>query len=68
MTLLVHVCYLLKRVSMDVSSGWEWGKEETLVTLTYECATGVIWIASILLSNATECPREMSPFHTDNRN
>lgn len=41
--------------------------EQTFVTLTYECDIGVIWMASILLSNATECPREMSPFHTDNR-
>ena len=31
------------------------------------CGTVIILRASLLLGNASECPREMIPFHTDNR-
>lgn len=35
--------------------------------LWYAFGTSIILTASLLLSNATECLREMSPFHIDNR-
>ena len=34
---------------------------------SHVCGTVIILRASLLLGNASECPREMIPFHTDNR-
>lgn len=42
-------------------------RNDRYLLLWHACRTGIIWTASLLLSNATECLREMSPFHTDNR-
>lgn len=47
-----------------------WCSLERRMTDTYYshvCGTVIILRASLLLGNASECPREMIPFHTDNR-
>lgn len=58
MCMQVWVCVLL------------FGKRERRMTVTYYshvCGTVIILRVSLLLGNASECPREMIPFHTDNR-
>ena len=60
----VHMCM---RVCVCVLL---FGKRERRMTDTYYshvCGTVIILRASLLLGNASECPREMIPFHTDNR-
>lgn len=47
-----------------------WCSLERRMTDTYYshvCGTVIILRASLLLGNASECPGEMIPFHTDNR-
>lgn len=53
---------------VSVLCTWKEGERNDRYLLPWcACGTGIILRASPLLGNASECPREMSPFHTDNR-
>ena len=74
----VHVCMHVK-VCVFVVCVWGgicvcvsvvfWERERGMTDICYPdmYRTSIILIVSPLLSNATECLREISPFHIDNR-
>lgn len=68
---LMWICMCIRVCMCKCVCVWGvFGKRERRTTDTYYsdvCGTVIILTVSPLLGNASECPREMMPFHTDNR-